>query len=95
MDQSEILEALAAKIRYSKQVVENFKQNGLFTTIFKRLQKHTASWRVTLLTVQEGARNEVRLKQNFAHVGNLAVILKATLKLEVFKYTLNKLNFKT
>ncbi|XP_070118184.1 uncharacterized protein [Equus caballus] len=35
VDQSDILEALAAKIRHSKQVVEDFKQNGLLTTIFK------------------------------------------------------------
>ncbi|XP_061450645.1 uncharacterized protein LOC133369388 [Rhineura floridana] len=35
MDQHDIFEALAAKIRHSKQVVEDFKQNGLFTTMFE------------------------------------------------------------
>lgn len=35
IDQSDILETLAVKIRHSKQVVEDFKQNGLITTIFK------------------------------------------------------------
>lgn len=32
--EGDILEALAAKIRHSKQVVEDFKQNGLLTTVF-------------------------------------------------------------
>ncbi|CAK7317984.1 hypothetical protein VULLAG_LOCUS20826 [Vulpes lagopus] len=35
IDQSDILETLAVKIRHSKQVVEDFKQNGFITTIFK------------------------------------------------------------
>lgn len=35
VDQSDILEALAAKIRHSKQVAEDFKWNGLLTTVFE------------------------------------------------------------
>ncbi|XP_045652174.1 WW domain-containing oxidoreductase isoform X1 [Ursus americanus] len=35
VDQSDILEALAAKIRHSKQVAEDFKRNGLLTTVFE------------------------------------------------------------
>ncbi|XP_048371999.1 uncharacterized protein LOC125443743 [Sphaerodactylus townsendi] len=35
VDQNDIFEALAAKIRHSKQVAEDFKQNGLFATMFE------------------------------------------------------------
>lgn len=35
VDQSDIFEALSAKIRHSKQVAEDFKQNGLFITVFE------------------------------------------------------------
>ncbi|XP_053905055.1 uncharacterized protein LOC128848855 [Malaclemys terrapin pileata] len=35
VDQNDIFEALSAKIRHSKQVSEDFKQNGLFTTVFE------------------------------------------------------------
>lgn len=35
VDQSDIFQALAEKIRHSKQVTEDFKQNGLFTTMFE------------------------------------------------------------
>lgn len=64
MDQSEILEALAAKIKYSKQVMEDFKWNGLPTTIFKRPPINTtALWVLILLPRgQKVARNEARLK---------------------------------
>lgn len=35
VDQQDIFEALAAKIQHSKQVVEDFKQNGLSATLFE------------------------------------------------------------
>ncbi|XP_073164111.1 uncharacterized protein [Lepidochelys kempii] len=35
VDQNDIFEALSAKIQHSKQVSEDFKQNGLFTTVFE------------------------------------------------------------
>ncbi|XP_043350966.1 uncharacterized protein LOC122456296 isoform X2 [Dermochelys coriacea] len=35
LDQNDIFEALSAKIRHSKQVSEDFKQNGLFITVFE------------------------------------------------------------
>ncbi|XP_077165975.1 uncharacterized protein LOC143823486 [Paroedura picta] len=35
VDQNDVFEALAAKIRHSKQVAEDFKQNGLFATMFE------------------------------------------------------------
>ncbi|XP_060109812.1 uncharacterized protein LOC132582291 [Heteronotia binoei] len=35
VDQNDLFEALAAKIRHSKQVAEDFKQNGLFATMFE------------------------------------------------------------
>lgn len=34
VDQNDIFEAMAAKICHSKQVAEDFKQNGLFATMF-------------------------------------------------------------
>ncbi|XP_006122502.1 uncharacterized protein LOC102445422 isoform X1 [Pelodiscus sinensis] len=35
VDQNDLFEALSAKIRHSKQVSEDFKQNGLSTTVFE------------------------------------------------------------
>lgn len=35
VDQQDISQALAAKIQHSKQVVEDFKQNGLAATMFE------------------------------------------------------------
>ncbi|XP_030060357.1 uncharacterized protein LOC115470887 isoform X1 [Microcaecilia unicolor] len=36
VDQSDIFEALSAKIRHSKQVAEDFRQNGLYAAVFER-----------------------------------------------------------
>lgn len=63
VDGSELLEALAAKIKYSKQVEEAFERNGLPTTVFETRVNTTAPWGVILLPMgQKAARNEIRLK---------------------------------
>lgn len=63
VDRSELLEALAAKIKYSKQVEGAFKRNGLPTTIFETRVNTPAPWGVIPLPIgQKAARNVIRLK---------------------------------